>query len=249
MEDIKDIFAYTIGMRKSIIDKIWFLNLIDDSIDTIYDYGCADGFLLKTVGELMPNMKLRGYDINDEMRVLSRNNVPNAKIYGHPIFDNKNTVLCASSVFHEIHSYGKNMPLEYSIIFESGATYIAIRDMFYSNNACHPTDEVQLARVLQHEPRDKITEFEAFNGKLSENKNFLHYLLKYRYEANWDREVRENYFPHSIEDFLSKIPNKYEIVYFNNYTLPFLRDKVMQDFGFTLTDYTHAKILLKLKES
>ena len=60
-------------------------------------------------------------------------------------------------------------------------------------------------------------------GGLTSNKNFLHYLLTYRYVENWDREVRENYFPHSIEEFLSKIPTKYEVVYFEHYTLPFLR--------------------------
>ena len=31
-----------------------------------------------------------------------------------------------------------------------------------------------------------------------------------------------NYFPHSIEEFLSKIPRQYEIVFYEHYTLPFL---------------------------
>ena len=103
-----------------------------------------------------------------------------------------------------------------------------------------------MAKVLQHEKPDKISEFEAFNGGLTSNKNFLHYLLTYRYVENWDREVRENYFPHCIEEFLNKIPVHYEVVYFEHYTLPFLREQVWKDFGFTLSDSTHAKILLKL---
>ena len=41
---------------------------------------------------------------------------------------------------------------------------------------------------IYSENPDKISEFEAFNGGLTSNKNFLHYLLTYRYVENWDRE-------------------------------------------------------------
>ncbi len=32
----------------------------------------------------------------------------------------------------------------------------------------------------------KLSEFEAYNGLLVNNKEFLHYLLTYRYVENWD---------------------------------------------------------------
>ena len=47
MTPIANMNVYNDGMRKSMLDKIWFLDKIDGSIDTIYDYGCADGSLLK----------------------------------------------------------------------------------------------------------------------------------------------------------------------------------------------------------
>lgn len=40
--------------------------------------------------------------------------------------------------------------------------------------------------------------------------------MKYKWVENWAREVRENYFPITIEEFLSKVPNNYVIDYFMN---------------------------------
>lgn len=246
MTPIRNMDVYNNGMRKSMLDKIWFLDKIDDSITTLYDYGCADGSLLKMAGEICPFMKLSGYDISQDMIDIAKTNVPNAEyLSATPLSRLENTVLNASSVFHEIHAYSSDIQQDYDNIFESGATYIAIRDMFYSKRSCHATDTVMLASVLQHESATKISEFETYNGSLTENKNFIHYQLTYRYLENWEREVRENYFPHSIEDFLKKIPQDYSVVYFEHYTLPFLKDRVYEDFGITLLDPTHAKILLK----
>lgn len=247
MMPIANIKIYTDGMRKSMLDKIWFLDKIGAEVTSIYDYGCADGSLLKIVGEICTSMDLQGYDISQDMIDIAKKNVPNASYLStnHKL-NLKDTVLNASSVFHEIHAYSPDVEYDYRNIFESGATYIAIRDMFYSKRSCHPTNSIQLAKVLQHENPNRVSEFEAYNGLLVNNKDFLHYLLTYRYVENWDREVRENYFPHSVEEFLSKIPNHYEIVFFEHYTLPFLRDRIFEDFGFTLNDPTHAKILLKL---
>ena len=67
MTPIANMNVYNDGMRKSMLDKIWFLDKIDGDIDTVYDYGCADGSLLRMVSEICPNMKLDGYDISQEM--------------------------------------------------------------------------------------------------------------------------------------------------------------------------------------
>ena len=39
MTPIANMNVYNDGMRKSMLDKIWFLDKIDGGIDTIYDYG------------------------------------------------------------------------------------------------------------------------------------------------------------------------------------------------------------------
>ena len=165
MTPIANMNAYNDGMRKSMLDKIWFLDKIDGDIDTVYDYGCADGSLLRMVSEICPNMKLDGYDISQEMIDIAKKNVSNAELLStNPKMNLHNTVLNASSVFHEIHAYSPDIEWDYQNIFNSGATYIAIRDMFYSKHSCRPTNSISLAKVLQHEKPDKISEFEAFNG-------------------------------------------------------------------------------------
>lgn len=71
--------------------------------------------------------------------------------------------------------------------------------------------------------------------------------MKYRYIENWEREVRENYFPIYFEDLLNKIieNGNYEIVYARQYILPFVKGKVKEDFDIDLVDNTHCQILLK----
>ena len=253
MTHIKNMDVYNAGMRKSMLDKIWWIDKIDDSITSIVDYGCADGALLSMVHEINPNLMLFGYDFNDDMIALAKNNVP----YGY--FSNdyyqtitlsmlESSVLNASSVFHEIENYSENIKEEYKRIFNTGYKYVAIRDMFVSEKSFGASDQLTVAKVRQQFPHEKIQEFETYIGSLENNENLLQFFLTYRYNENWDREVREDYFPHTIEEFLSKIPTCYEVVHFEHYTLPFVRDQVWKDFGVQLTEPTHGKILLKLKD-
>lgn len=253
MTPINNIEVYNAGMRKSMLDKIWWMDKIDDSIDTVLDYGCADGALLSMVHEMNPKLILCGYDFNKDMLNLARNNVPDgyfSDIYGivNTFVKENEVVLVASSVFHEIENYSHDVATEYERIFNNGYKYIAIRDMFMSEKSCGISDKLTVAKVRQQFPYDKIQEFEACIGSLDYNENLLQFFLTYRYKENWDREVRENYFPHTIEQFLGKIPDHYEVVHFEHYTLPFVREQVRKDFGVQLIDPTHGKILLKLKD-
>lgn len=254
MTPINNIDVYNAGMRKSMLDKIWWLDKIDDDIISIMDYGCADGALLSMIHTINPKLYLHGYDFNMNMIELARQNVPDAKFgydwnkLRHDDIINRNvSALVASSVFHEIENYSDNIEQEYDRIFNSGYKYIAIRDMFLSEKSCGLSDPLTVAKIRQKYSYDKIQEFESFIGPLEYNENLLQFFLTYRYTANWDREVRENYFPYTIEEFLHRIPDTYEIVYFEHYTLPFLRDQVQKDFGVQLTDPTHGKILLRKK--
>ena len=254
MTPIKNMDVYNAGMRKSMLDKIWWLDKIDDDITTVIDYGCADGALLSMVSEMNPNLNLYGYDFNDEMIDLACNNVPDG------VFDSNygvicsitpekyNAILIASSVFHEIENYSRNATTEYERIFNNGYKYIAIRDMFVSEKSYGISDQLTVAKIRQQFDYNKIKEFETHIGSLDYNQNLLQFFLTYRYDANWDREVRENYFPHTIEEFLHKIPEHYEVVHFEHYVLPFTREQVWKDFGVQLTEHTHGKILLRLKE-
>lgn len=252
MTPISNIDVYNAGMRKSMLDKIWWIDKIDDNISSVMDYGCADGALLAMVHEMNPDFSLYGFDFNEEMIARALTNVPSGK-FSDNFYSvsngicRENATLIASSVFHEIENYSEDITSEYERIFYNGYKYIAIRDMFISEKSHGLADKMSVAKVYQKYPHDKIKEFESFIGSIDYNENLLQFFLTYRYKENWDREVRENYFPHTIEEFLHKIPEHYEVVYFEHYTLPFVRESVWKDFGVQVTEPTHGKILLRLK--
>lgn len=254
MTPIKNMDVYNAGMRKSMLDKIWWIDKINDDVDIILDYGCADGALLSMVHEMNDSMTLVGYDFNAEMIKLAKHNVPDGHFFHNYAEANTftltdRTVLIASSVFHEIENYSQDIITEYERIFNNDYKYIAIRDMFISEKSYRLSDQLTVAKVRQQFSYKKIREFERFIGSLDYNENLLQFFLTYRYKENWDREVREDYFPHTIEHFLHKVPDHYQVVYFEHYALPFVREQVWKDFGIQITEPTHAKILLKLKDN
>lgn len=250
MIPIKDIDEYNARMRQAMLDKLWWLDKVGDNVRKVVDYGCADGALLQEVHSMDASWMLFGYDFNEDMVALAKENVPTgvfstdfSELSGTA--DCENAVLVASSVFHEIHNYSSDVEGEYRQIFGSGYQYIAIRDMFISEKQFGFSDPDPLAKVREKSPAKWIEDFETFMGPIDRRENLLQFLLTYPYQTNWDREVRENYFPHTVEQFLARIPKCYEVVHFEHYTLPFVKEKVHQDFGIELQDETHAKILLR----
>ena len=161
-----------------------------------------------------------------------------------------NSLLNLSSVLHEVYSYSTSggVDLFWDMVFNNNFAYIAIRDLCASESINRPSNINDYAKLLQKTNKEQLAEYESIWGSTRENRNLVHYLLKYRYVENWAREVRENYFPLSLERLLSKIPtDKYEIVYFENYILPFTANKVKEDYDIDLHDNTHVKLLLKRK--
>ena len=119
MEKIADYGTYTDGMRKSMTDKTWFLNMIDGAKE-IVDYGCADGALIEYIIDSMPGVfELTGIDIdrkmlsmaNDRLNV-SREGLVNLvtpdtyKRGSSFISDPDESCLNCGSVIHEVYSYG-----------------------------------------------------------------------------------------------------------------------------------------------
>lgn len=248
MAAIADLEDYVSGMRKSMDDKLWFLDFIGTDVTSVYDYGCADGTLLRRVQDERPDVCLYGYDNNGEMLKIARNRLQNSAVSSRRMETARpGQVTVVSSVFHEIHSYGTNDSIlsDYRHIFEIGSDYIAIRDMFYS--FCMPENAsakvVQVVRMASD--KERLREFENVYGSIDRNKNLTHWLLKYRYVENWRRELAENYLPNSFEEFLNATPKEYDCVYAEMYTLPFLHDRILSDYGVDWKYPTHGKILLK----
>lgn len=248
MEQIKDLEIYNARMAKSMYDKLWFVDKLPDDISMLYDYGCGDGTLLQMAQPFLPNGCLtRGYDNNFDMVVKARRKL-GYNISYQPLTEvPAGTCLVASSVFHEIYNYSEDIEAELQNIFGIGADYIAIRDMYYDNGNVPNRksmffQEAAVRRAFQGDKKVQLDQFEETWGSIAEEKNLVHFLLKYRYVENWSRELKENYLPYQIYDI---IPDTYQFIYYETYTLPFLKAQIKKDFGVTLEARTHYKMLLK----
>lgn len=242
---------YTIALRQAMMDKMFFLDKIDPGPKTILDWGCADGALIEHMNGMFPEHTYSGYDTDDDMLTIAMaavGDLPNVTLV--PNLDQlpKIDVVVLSSVIHEIYSYGwKQVEDFWHVLFNTiEPEWIVIRDMSVAGSTSRPSDPLSVARIKQLFDAEKIGQWERQWGSLYENWSLVHFLLTYRFKKNWEREYRENYLPVSIEDMLGKIPVKYVPTYLEHFTLPFLREQVMKDFGIQLQDRTHLKLILKL---
>ena len=253
MNEIKNYITYTGEMTKSCEDKLFFLDYITDA-NTVIDFGCANGMLLKIIREKFPTLNLIGIDCDSKMLNTARENVKKCDFINDttiPLISEeitKKAVLNMSSVIHEIYAYSSVDDVErfWNDVFDSGYKYISIRDLMLASNSYRPAQPKNIKSVKEKANQRQLKEFEKQFGNISSQHNLIHFLMKYRYVENWSREVEENYFPIMIEEFLSKIPtNRYRIIYFKHYPLPFNQRKIYEDFGIVLNDNTHIKILLE----
>lgn len=155
---------------------------------------------------------------------------------------------CFSSVLHEVYSY--NSP-EYIDLFwknlqNAAPEYIIIRDMATTCQNDRPrSNDLDIHKIQKKADAAMLAEFESKYGSIDIQKNLVHFLLKHRYVENWERELQEDYFAVSVKEISSRLGNHYDIVYQEEYVLPFIHDTVMEDFGIDLRTNTHMKLILK----
>ena len=92
-----------------------------------------------------------------------------------------------------------------------------------------------------------LDEFENEWGSISNNRNMIHFLLKYRWKVNWKREVHENYFPISSNLLIQMFNDGFNVDYFERFRVPFLDKCLKEDYNIELTDYTHIKAIFTKK--
>lgn len=252
---IKNIETYNQEMSSTIEDKIFFLEYCKP--DLIVDFGCAGGTTLFEINKLYPNIKLIGYDLSTDMLDMAKNKVTGELFTNkwsevkEKIKEAKNPLLLLSSVIHEVYSY--SLPIDVNKfwfdVFNSGFKYVAIRDMIPSSllDKMEVTNE-EYNKILDNVSDIKVVkDFENIWGPINKNRrNLVHFLLKYHYfNDNWDRELLENYVPITKKTLDKKIPSNWFKVYESSFTLPYLKNKVKNDFGIILNDKTHIKLLLE----
>lgn len=234
------------------------------------DFGCADGVMENALAIVLEKLgvtgKIIGYDISESMINIAKSKfkdlstpdlevifTANWKDVSDMVTEDNDTkcVLICSSVIHEVYSYAngkEDINWFWKIVNQTGFDYVCVRDMMASKSIEHPTDEKTLETFYNHVNKSKpellkyIKEYEERWGSLKENKNFVHYLLKYRWTTNWTREVNENYFSIPIEEFLSKM-RRFNIMHFEKFKVPFLENCWKEDFGIKIKDNTHIKAI------
>ena len=261
---IEDMESYTQAMSKSMIDKMFFMDKIDESVTTLLDYGCADAVLISNLARLFPGMTYVGYDLDEEMIEKAKKRcegLENVVLFSSLAefrawaaetgLDVKKTALNLSSLIHEVYSYGTAESIDafWHFVTESGFGYLVIRDMCLDDSAHRPSLKEDVIKVKSGYDHALLAQFESLHGTITDNRNLIHFLLKYRYLDNWEREVHENYLPVSVEEIMGKISAasaKYRLIYFDHYILPYLARTVKKDFDITLKDYTHVKFVYEL---
>lgn len=257
-KEISSIETYINGMSKSISDKLFFLDKIDT--DLIVDFGCADGTILSEIQKRRPNIKLIGYDIDEEM--ISRAKSKNPKILFTSSWDkviseistSKSPTLNLSSVIHEVYSYSTSRVIKdfwENKVFGSGFKWITIRDMIPSTEISKKKSqefENDVKKVKELSDPKYLKSFEDKWGIIDDNyRTFTHYLLKYRFKENWEREVLENYLPVGLETLKKKIPTNYKITHEDSFILPYLKKTIREDFDIELKSSTHTKMIIQRK--
>lgn len=253
MEKINNLTTYNDGMRKSMADKLFFLDVMKEKPELLVDYGCADGTLLQLIHDRNPEIELAGIDMNDDMLEIASRKLPFANFKqgmvpkAMPGIDTKVSAINLSSVLHEVYSYctAEQEHMFWHNLNTLGYDYIIIRDMVWNESGYLKADSADEEKLFRHADEKQLVDFSVIWGDLSLRKNLYHFLLKYRYTKNWKREVAENYLGYSTDAIINNLSSNYSVVYRKDYILPFLYDTVKKDFEIELKNTTHTQLILK----
>ena len=261
-EKLKSNKVYLEEMRKPMEDKLFFIDFLRYAqVDTIVDYGCADGTMTYIITKEYKGVQVIGVDCNEEFIREANNNFKSNRCKFKVIQKNEvlkaptdNSALVLSSVVHEIYCYNKRKDINsfWNNVLKAGYRYIIVRDMVFNTRA--NSDKVKgYASVLYNRinsneyEKKRLEEFESIWGKITNKRNFHHYLLKYRYTINWDREVHEDYLGCSPSKIIKELQSKYEVFSLKQYKLPFINEQAKKDFGVEFLSNTHFKLVLRLR--
>lgn len=268
-EKFENLQTYNKNMTKGLEDKLFFLEHLPKETGYVFvDFGCADGTLVDSLYHSLNNFnQYIGFDISEQMIDLALTKMsesPKNVMFTSNWNDVENKltelnkykfkkVLILSSVVHEVYSYARNeedIDVFWKRVLKTGFDYICVRDMMVSSDTYNtPTDPSWINNINWDANHCVLAErrkqFVDKWGSIENKQVALHYLLKYRWQINWEREVNENYFPIDIENFLKMFEGLYNIDYFQRFTIPFIKDAISKDLYIFLgdTDFTHIKAI------
>lgn len=244
---MNDINIYNERMRKSLMDKIFFVDKVDATV--FIDFGCADGSMIKMLNGLFPEYYYIGYDNNPEMIKLADANVNsvNAEFYHDwdalldavkNNYNNEKTCLIFSSVLHEV----EDKPSFFDFIKFENFDYVVIRDMMYDES---PTSKLLLEPIYRKLPEDIKAHF---GPKIWEGRTMVQAAFKSYYRENFETEILEDYFSFN-QNHMLLLNHKYKLnpVYEYHYLLPYWKQTIKNDFDVDLSGIkTHVQLIYEV---
>lgn len=255
---MKDEKIYLSRMADAMEDKLFFVEHLPKEVATFVDYGCADGALIEELVKIYPNANFIGYDNNTDF-IAHAEKYNTDKVFFTSDWEQVEhimsfsvgvRVLILSSVLHEIYTYedAANILNFWQRVKSFRYDYICVRDMGIRWADCNRmvaremVNQVYQWANVSRKRRWQLNDFEAKCGTITNSSNLCEFLLKYSYIENWGREVKEHYFAFATEDVFSHMDELgLSPIYFQHWVLPYVADKVKNDFGITMPYNTHYK--------
>ena len=235
-KNIKNNAIYLSRMQKTYLDKSWFMSIIPDEIDTIVDFGCADNSFNEYLGQNFPEYDYIGIDNNPEFIKMVRDKGQTCFSNLQELTDNfyinpDSTLLVMNSVLHEIYSYA-NVDKFYEDLKSFNPKYIAFRDMYARDCGYYGSrTQQELETIAKVNMKAHYNDFVKKWGQIDNGYTAVHFLLKYFYNENWNREVNENYIPYHYRELHERFRRAgYNVTFERFYGLMFLKDKWHKDF-------------------
>ncbi|MBP7118985.1 class I SAM-dependent methyltransferase [Candidatus Woesebacteria bacterium] len=250
MHQIVNPEVYLARMSKPLAEKLKIVHYLPEKPLEVLDVGCADGAVTIEMARMFPETHFHGIDINPEFISRARDlsaglhNVTFETIYLRNLLarEQKFDAVTFCSVLHEFASYGEGLTSVVKALADAHELLkkhgrIVIRDMIFSGYK-QKTDfgmkTVLLKIQAKKELASLISDFETHFGKLNDIYTINHFLLKYKYTDNWDREGHENYVPVTFDQYeqiFTLLGMK--VLYRDSKLLPYFEETWKQDFGFS----------------
>lgn len=260
MNTITDLKRYNVEMSKSLSDKLFWIDFVKP--DVVIDFGCANGAVTNTIADILVDSVVIGYDYENTMVKSAHTESTGSPVIYTTSFDyikkfvdnldsNKSIAIIFTSVLHEVYSENVESDVWKSVL-DINPDFIIIRDMMYRES--HPLKWDYQNGTYLHKFADQkqLVEWESEWGSVYDPKSYTHFLLTYPYVVNWNREIKENYFSFDLNS-VSDVLTDYKQIYKNHYILPFMKEKVFNDFGeYLLAESiatTHVKAIFQNKKS
>lgn len=249
MNEIKNPQVYLDRMSKPLLEKLKVSKYFSKNTKSVLDVGCADGTVTLVLADVFPSINFVGIDLDESFVKKANSKIGDRKnvVFEHAFLrerladSQRFDVVLFCSVLHEFFTYGEGISTVVKALSDAREILnpggeIVIRDMVlyeYTSKS-----QLWLEPILKKVRKDSlvpmIDDFERYFGKMDSIKQVNHFLLKYMYTDNWAREVKENYVPVSFEvyDKIFELLGM-EVSFQRSSTIPYLKDKWREDFGFT----------------